>query len=146
MSDQYEATPTFTPDGRELYFMQSDPKFARYRLFRSRCENGAWTRATPAAFAAPDVQEGDPGVTPDGKRLYYISMRQDPTQEDFDIWYVERIGVDRRALAALGAANGVGIEIFWDNEAHLCPLQCCVLMSVAREFTGEISRSHRGSY
>jgi Tol biopolymer transport system component len=124
MSDQYEATPTFTPDGRELYFMQSDPKFARYRLFRSRCENGAWTRATPAAFAAPDVQEGDPGVTADGKRLYYISM----------------------PLAALGAANGVGIEIFWDNEAHLCPLQCCVLMSVAREFTGEISRSHRGSY
>ena len=93
-SDQYEATPTFTPDGREMYFMQSDPRFARYRLFRSRCENGAWTRATPAPFAAPDVQEGDPGVRPDGKRLYFISMRQNPAQEDFDIWYVERTGVD----------------------------------------------------
>ena len=93
-SDQYEATPTFTPDGREMYFMQSDPRFERYRLFRSRCEDGMWSKATPAPFAAPDVQEGDPGVTPDGKRLYFISMRHDPRGEDFDIWYVERAGVD----------------------------------------------------
>jgi Tol biopolymer transport system component len=89
-SDQYEATPTFTPDGREMYFMQSDPRFARYRLFRSVCEDSAWSQATPAPFAAPGVQEGDPGITPDGRRLYFISMRQNPAQEDFDIWYVER--------------------------------------------------------
>jgi Tol biopolymer transport system component len=89
-SDQYEATPTFTPDGREMYFMQSDPKFERYRLVWSRCENGAWSKASPVPFAAPGVQEGDPGVTPDGKRLYFISMRHDPRGEDFDIWYVER--------------------------------------------------------
>jgi hypothetical protein len=89
-SDQYEATPTFTPDGREMYFMQSDPRFERYRLMQSRCENGAWSKPAPAPFAAPNVQEGDPGVTPDGKRLYFISARHDPRGEDFDIWYVER--------------------------------------------------------
>jgi hypothetical protein len=89
-SDQYESTPAFTPDGREMYFMQADARFERYRLYWSRCENGAWSQAAPAPFAAPDVQEGDPGVTPDGKRLYYISMRQDPAKDDFDIWYVER--------------------------------------------------------
>jgi Tol biopolymer transport system component len=89
-SDQYEATPTFTPDGREMYFMQSDPRFERYRLVWSRCENGAWSKATPVPFAVPGVQEGDPGVTPDGKRLYFISMRHDPSREDFDIWHVDR--------------------------------------------------------
>lgn len=93
-SDQYEATPTFTPDGREMYFMQSDPRFERYRLVWSRCENGAWSKPMPAPFAAPDVQEGDPGVTPDGKRLYFISMRHDPRGEDFDIWYVDRTSLD----------------------------------------------------
>jgi len=89
-SDQYEATPTFTPDGREMYFMQSDPRFERYRLVWSRCVNGAWSKPTPVPFAVPGVQEGDPGVTPDGKRLYFISMRHDPSGEDFDIWHVER--------------------------------------------------------
>jgi hypothetical protein len=89
-SDQYETTPTFTPDGREMYFMRSDPRFSRYRLMWSRCVDGVWSTPTPAPFAAPGVQEGDPGVTPDGKRLYFISMRHDPNGEDFDIWYVER--------------------------------------------------------
>jgi Tol biopolymer transport system component len=93
-TDQYEATPTFTPDGREMYFMRSDPRFERYQLMRSRCVNGAWSQASPAPFAVPGVQEGDPGITPDGRRLYFISMRHDPRQEDFDIWYVERAGAD----------------------------------------------------
>jgi len=89
-TDQYEATPTFTPDGREMYFMLSDPQFERYRLMTSRCVRGAWSKPTPPPFVAPGVQEGDPGITPDGKRLYFISMRHDPRGEDFDIWSVER--------------------------------------------------------
>jgi Tol biopolymer transport system component len=90
-SDQYESTPTFTPDGREMYFMRADASFERYRLMWSRCENGTWSRAAPVPFAAAqNVQEADPGITPDGSRLYYISTRQDPAADDFDIWYVER--------------------------------------------------------
>ena len=89
-TDQYEATPTFTPDGREMYFMPSDPQFERYRLMMSRCVQGAWSKPAPPSFARNGVQEGDPGITPDGKRLYFISMRHDPKGEDFDIWYVER--------------------------------------------------------
>ena len=89
-TDQYEATPTFTPDGREMYFMLSDPQFERYRLMMSRCVQGAWSKPAPPSFARNGVQEGDPGITPDGKRLYFISMRHDPKGEDFDIWYVER--------------------------------------------------------
>ncbi|HKU13005.1 MAG TPA: hypothetical protein VJQ52_01345 [Steroidobacteraceae bacterium] len=89
-SDQYEATPTFTPDGREMYFMLADPRFERYRLMGSRCVNGAWSAPTPPPFATGAVQEGDPGITPDGKRLYFISTRHDARGEDFDIWYVDR--------------------------------------------------------
>lgn len=90
-SDRYESTPTFSPDGREMYFMRADPQFSRYRLMWSRCEKAGWSTPMPAPFAAaPEVQEADPGITPDGKRLYFISSRQDPANEDFDIWYVER--------------------------------------------------------
>jgi WD40-like Beta Propeller Repeat len=90
-TDQYEATPAFTPDGREVFFMLSDPKFARYWLRWSRCVNGAWSTPEPPPFAAPaSIMEGDPFMTADGKRLYFISTRYDPKLDEFDIWYVDR--------------------------------------------------------
>lgn len=40
-SDQQEMSPTFTPDGRELYSMRSDRGFAQWRVLHSRCTGGA---------------------------------------------------------------------------------------------------------
>lgn len=91
-SDQYETTPTFTADGREIYFFKADPAFSAYRLYWSRCEANGWSPAMQVPFAAPPPAiESDPGITPDGKRLYYISTRQAPGSDDFDIWYVDRV-------------------------------------------------------
>src|SRR5687767_847920 len=39
-TDRYESSPTFTPDGREIFFMSSDTGFDHYRILWSRCENG----------------------------------------------------------------------------------------------------------
>ena len=87
----YESSPTFTPDGRTMLYLAADKDFRNYRLMQSRCENGAWGKPAPPTFAMPSpVIEADPFVTPDGKRLYYISSRHAPAKEDFDIWYVER--------------------------------------------------------
>ena len=41
-------------------------------------------------FVALPVIEADAFITPDGKRLYYISTRHAPETDDFDLWYVER--------------------------------------------------------
>lgn len=90
-SNQYESTPTFTPDGREMFFMSSNPRFERYRILWSRCTRDGWTRPTPPSFAGdPSVLEADPFVTADGKRVYFISSRHKRDQEDLDIWYVDR--------------------------------------------------------
>ncbi len=87
----YEAAPTFTPDGRTMIDLAADKDFRTYRLMQSRCEKGAWSQPAPPPFAKPlPVVEADPFITPDGKRLYYISSRHAPDKEDFDIWYVER--------------------------------------------------------
>lgn len=90
-SDGYESSPTFTPDGRTMIYLAADKDFGAYRLMQSRCEKGAWGPPAAPSFAMPlPVIEADPFITPDGKRLYYISSRHAPATEDFDIWYVER--------------------------------------------------------
>lgn len=90
-SDQYESSPAFTPDGRELYFMRSDRVFGRYRLLMSRCERDGWSAPAPPPFAGPpDAQEADPFVSHDGRRLYYVSSRQGTNPDDLDIWMVRR--------------------------------------------------------
>jgi Tol biopolymer transport system component len=93
-SDAYEATPTFSPDGRELYFFRADTQFRNYRLLVSTCEAGRWTSPRPPSFAAPSpITEADPHLTADGRRLYYVSSRQSHAAtggEDLDIWYVDR--------------------------------------------------------
>lgn len=90
-SDQYESSPTFTPDGREIYFMRSDRQFANWRILRSRCEAGDWSKPEAPGFAAAKAGlDADPFVTADGRRLYFVSARHDPKGEDLDIYYVQR--------------------------------------------------------
>ena len=93
-TDQYESTPTFSPDGREMFFFRGDPSFSRYRLFESHCVDGRWSEAITPSFASPiSVDEADPSFTTDGRRLYLVSSRGDPRpreQADLDIWYVDR--------------------------------------------------------
>ncbi len=114
-TDRYESSPAFTPDGRELYFMSSSPRFEHYRLMWTRCEHGRWTKPEPVPFAAPEpVLEADPFVTRDGKRLYFISARHDPKNEDFDIWFVEREAQGRWGAAQRLPApvNSPGAELW----------------------------------
>lgn len=99
-SADYESSPAFSPDGRELYFMRSDKSFSRYQVLVSRCEAGRWTAPVPPSFTLPPpVNDADPFITPDGRRLYFVSSR--PAQQrgaaadDLDIWRSER-GADGR--------------------------------------------------
>lgn len=88
-TDQYESSPTLSPDGRELFFFRADRQFDNYRLLHSHCENGRWTPPREPGFAAaPGVLETDPAFSPDGRRLYYGTARHNG--QDLDIWQVER--------------------------------------------------------
>ncbi len=92
-SAQYESSPTFTADGREMHFFRADTRFSNYHLLFSRCEASGWTAPRPPSFARPGVMEADPFITPDGGTLYYVSDRhgaRKPGAEDLDIFRVER--------------------------------------------------------
>lgn len=87
----YEATPSFSVDGREMIYLSADRGFGGWRLLRSVCGRNGWSAPQPPPFAAPaPVIEADPGFTPDGNGLYFISARHDPANEDFDIYHVAR--------------------------------------------------------
>lgn len=116
-TDQYESTPTFTPDGREMFFMSSDKQFDNYSILWSQCRNGSWSKPVAPPFALPVASafDADPFVSADGKRLYFISTRQGskPAEADFDIWYVdrERDGRWLRAKRMPEPVNSEGSEL-----------------------------------
>ena len=88
-TDQYESSPTLSPDGRELFFFRANRDFDHYRLLHSRCENGRWSAPYEPAFAAAaGVLETDPSFSTDGLRLYYGTDRH--RRGDLDIWMVQR--------------------------------------------------------
>lgn len=37
VTEGYESSPTFTPDGQEMYFVSADRRFRNYRILRSQC-------------------------------------------------------------------------------------------------------------
>lgn len=94
-SDQYESSPTFSPDGRALYFMRANRQFSAYRLMQSVCGAEGWAEAAQVPFAAAaGVNEADPFVTPDGRQLYFVSARRfsGKAGDDLDIWVADSDG------------------------------------------------------
>jgi hypothetical protein len=89
----YESHATFTPDGREVYFLKMAPNFSRWTIFVSRYRNGRWSEPEVAPFSGR-YQDADPYITADGKRFYFISDRPveagGERQAHHDIWVMDR--------------------------------------------------------
>jgi hypothetical protein len=85
---------TFTPDGKTAYFASSDEFFPFTRqatIYVSHLVHGAWTEPEVAPFSG-QYSDIDPFLSPDGRRLYFSSIRpvDGVTLGDLDIWMVER--------------------------------------------------------
>jgi len=93
-TEAWEAAPTFSPDGNELFFTMRadiDAGASENRLLYMRAENGKWTRPQQAPFAM-DVGEFEAFISPDGEKLFFESQRQKPpgTDSKGEIWYSEK--------------------------------------------------------
>lgn len=84
---------TFTPDGRTAYFARADISFLESReatILVTRKTRSGWTEPVPASFSGtyPDI---DPVITPDGKHLYFSSIRpvNGEPRTDVDVWVVD---------------------------------------------------------
>ncbi len=108
---------TFTPDGRTAYFAESEGFFPATRqaaIHVTRLVTGAWTEPEVAPFSGR-YSDIDPFITPDGRRLYFSSIRpvDGVTRGDIDIWYVDRTTTGWSEPIRLGdAVNSTVDELY----------------------------------
>ncbi|HYM61172.1 MAG TPA: hypothetical protein VEZ11_09795 [Thermoanaerobaculia bacterium] len=85
---------TFSPDGRDFYFVVRTPTTTSLPLSAicvSHRIGDTWQKPVVAPFSGRDFDAG-PAMSPDGKRLFFSSNRpvNGAAREDADLWYVER--------------------------------------------------------
>lgn len=110
----HEAAVAFSPDQKTMYFTRNNygKKLKRDRvgvnhlkLYRSRKLHGEWTEAEELPFNGEDFSTGHPALSPDGRKLYFVSDRPG-TMGDTDIF-----AVDILEDGSFSAPKNLGAEI-----------------------------------
>lgn len=101
-----EYGPTFTPDGRTMYFTLRRDRRGNERIVVSRLEGDAWTAPETAPFSGGGYDK-EPYLSPDGSKLFFASKRRVGGADlDFELWVVERTSSgwgEPRHLAEVGS-------------------------------------------
>jgi len=94
-TENFVHSPTFSPDGNELYYTVESKRYHRGTIFVSEQINGVWTQPKPAKIDG-DYREIDPFLSPDNTTMLYCSDRPlaagDPARTNSDMWMVKRVG------------------------------------------------------
>jgi len=94
----FEASITFTPDGKTMYYSRTDyfndklnvdeNMVNKLKIFRAEYINGEWRTIEKLPFCSDNFTYSHPALSPDGKRLYFAS-NMPGTYGESDLWYVE---------------------------------------------------------
>ncbi|MGA9396932.1 MAG: hypothetical protein WBV22_01625 [Anaerolineaceae bacterium] len=108
----YHSSPTFTPDGEVAYWAGD---YGLAKIYTSRYENDSWTDPAIIDFSSEMTSYRDPFVSPDGKRLYFISEQVipgalNPGKEN--IWMMEKEGEAWGTPQPLPASIN-GLSLHW---------------------------------
>jgi Tol biopolymer transport system component len=107
-----EYNPTFTPDGKTVYFTRRIDRRGNEAIMFSKLENGKWTEPRTAEFSGK-FYDKEPMLSTDGKRIFFASMRPNNRDEkaNFDIWMAEKNAAGWSEPKNLGAnVNSPGYD------------------------------------
>lgn len=91
LPDRKEGNPTFSPDGRELFFTVVNPN-GTLSIYESRFSEGHWSMPVRSAFN-DEHSNWEPFLTPDGQRLFFLSTRPPGVPKwNGRIWWMQRDG------------------------------------------------------
>lgn len=110
-----ESHPTFTPDGRMLYFLRNTPLFDHWTVVVSRFVDGRWSTPEVAPFSGR-FNDADVAFSPDGSSLYFISDRPaapgGKSRDDTDVWMMRKTADGWSEARHLDAVSSPGYEWF----------------------------------
>ncbi|MDX1395038.1 MAG: hypothetical protein R3195_11630 [Gemmatimonadota bacterium] len=107
----------FSPDGDTMYFTRSTAAWGagggRSTILVSRLAGGEWTDPVPAPFSG-EHDDSSPFVSPDGRRLFFVSQRSPPAGSGGggrDVWvYPLDAGPGAEATFVEGGVNTAAHE------------------------------------
>ena len=87
------SSPTFTKDGKEIYWSTVSGENSTRKIYFVKYENGAWSEKKVVSFSG-QFHDDQPFVSYDGKKMFFASKR---TQKEdgtlgLDIWISDRVG------------------------------------------------------
>jgi len=107
-TEHAELSATFSQNGDDFFYAMSNHLYDHYVIVHKERKNGIWQAPKIASFSG-QYMDADPMLSPDGKRLYFISKRphnsENKERKDYDIWYSEK------ANGSWGEPINVGIKV-----------------------------------
>jgi hypothetical protein len=104
----WHSTPTFSPDGTEMFFVKYYTANSRLELQHMKMENNSWIGPELPTFASLEYDENCPVFSPTGDTLYFISTRPGGW-----IFYTIRTGQDWTEPVALNIPFPPGSFLGW---------------------------------
>ena len=86
--NRFETYPTFSPDGKEMFFSVVNSAWTSGKILHTREVNGIWTAVDTAGFSTNNFINWESFISPDGNRQFFTSNR--PPSSGMDIWTVDR--------------------------------------------------------
>ena len=132
-----------TPDNTELYFAVTLGD--RTMIMETHQQNGVWTEPAVAPFSGRYL-DIEPAISPDGQRLFFLSTRPQPGQEERPGWVYQDIWVMDREGDAWGEPSNLGPPVNTDAPEYFPSVTDDGTLYFTREGEDRVSATWRSRF